>query len=70
MIASERLYWNSNRTKIVRENDSEAAFLFVAKGSEIPKQFEAQVQGDLKTPEPKDEIEQRNTRVVGKTAKR
>jgi hypothetical protein len=66
VIAPERLYLNSLRTKVVRENDSEAAFLLVPKGGEVPKQFEPMVKAFAEN----GDAETRQTRVIGKTAKR
>ncbi len=37
MISSERLYWNASKTKLVKEGDSEAAFLFCPAGQTIQK---------------------------------
>ncbi len=36
MIAAERLYLTADRQRVVREGDTEAAFLYAAPGDEIP----------------------------------
>ena len=66
MIAGERLYLNSLRNKVVRGSDSEAAFLLVPKGGEVPKKYEAMVAAMPKL-EP---VESRQTRIVEKTSRR
>ena len=36
MIAKERLFLNSDRSRVVKDGDPAASFLLVAMGSEIP----------------------------------
>lgn len=35
-IAAERLYFNEDKTKLVKEGDPEARFLAAAEGDEVP----------------------------------
>lgn len=70
MIAPFRLYLDSTRTHVVREDDSEAAFLLAAKGSEVPKMYHAMVEAMGKPAIAPEEIDDRKTRVVPKLAKR
>ena len=56
MIATERLYLDSSRRRVVKEGDAAAAFLLVGIGGVIPKQFENLVNVEpspvqIKTPE-------------------
>ncbi len=41
MISSERLYWNASKTKLVKEGDKEAAFLFCTTGQAIQEEHHA-----------------------------
>lgn len=43
MIATGNLYWNSDRSRVVKEGDPAAAFLLAVKGSEIPKEHEGKI---------------------------
>ncbi len=43
MIAKERLYWNASKTKLVKEGDSEASFLFCPAGQAIQAEHHALV---------------------------
>lgn len=38
-IASERLYLNADKTKVVHEGDPEARFLLAGEGGEIPDEY-------------------------------
>jgi hypothetical protein len=50
MIAKARLFLNADKTKLVRENTEEAAFLYASPGDEIPEsaaEMFGLVDGDL-----------------------
>ena len=56
MIARERLFWDSSRRRIVKENDPAAAFLLVGVGGVVPKEWEKLIPietspVEIKTPE-------------------
>lgn len=39
-IATEKLYWNASRTKLVKQGNKDAAFLACIPGQPIPKSVE------------------------------
>lgn len=70
MIAQERWFLNSERSRAVRGGDPAAAFLLAAKGSEIPPQFVKLVEAAMNANTEANDEPARLTRVVNKLAKR
>ncbi len=70
MIATERLFLNSERSRVVREGDPAAAFLLAAKGSEIPPQFVKLVQSAIEANTHAEDEPVRQTRVVKPLSRR
>ena len=76
--AKERLYLNSDRTKVVKEGDKESAFLLCGKGQAIPEKYLHLIEkkkvkveeSDGEETSASDPIEERSTRVPSKISKR
>ena len=64
MIAGERLYLDSNRSRVVREGDPAAAFLLAAKGSEIDPRYVKLVKSALSANTESADKPKRQTRIV------